>query len=871
MIEAQNHRIEAIRCDNVKENINDVINALLKEKGIQWERTVPNNPHQNGVAKRAFRTIFNRVRACLIDSKLPRYLWREACHIVVDLKNISSCTLLSSEKKTPHEVWKGSKSNLAHLHSFETLCYSNREKAKKLEDQGVKCQLLGYEASNQYRLWDITKQQLIRAAHVSFDEYTTPPEAVGETSDFDYITLDFMFERTEAPRTASEPAAAEERHTEQPQPSEPPARPGNAENDVFEAPDASPESHDLQPAPQTSPQPAPIAPPAGPAPGPTTQTAAPASGPSTQPAAPAPAEAPGARYPQRNRQTEDYALVQNPWNSRRGGNINDPSNEHRAKRFSARIRKVRCDTKYVIPQTWDQVMAHEDAPKWFTATQSEYNNQMRNDTWRTIVSKLEEKVIGGRWVFSLKYDIESNIVRYKARWVAQSFKQVKGLDYNEIFSEVIKSMIWKALLAYAARYDLEAHHVDIITTFLKANLKERILVKQPSSFLKDLDAVCELLRALYDLKQSSREWYECLKDFLLSIDFERLFMNHFVFVHPNDIIVVVYVDDHLIIESSIDDIVALKKQIAKRFQIKNLNDVSQYLSVKVVRDRFNRTMWLTQTSFIRKLVDDCDLTNCRLVSTLMESYPLQVNVRNGREYRASKEEISSYQEILSSLQWLVTMTRQDIAYVVNKLAHFNLNSTSTHFIAIQRVVRYLAGISKLSIRFEPSNNLGQTDDLIEYIDAFYVDDADTKRSHSNYVFLLWNESINCSSKRQNTVATSTIEVEYIDQCNAAKKAYFLAHAFDQLDYTSEESIDLKVDNQSVIKLANNSVNHAKSKHIAIQYHYVREQIEKEDLKLTYININDMVVDGLTKALTKNKFKGYVTMLRLIKSGAFEGI
>ena len=82
------------------------------------------------------------------------------------------------------------------------------------------------------------------------------------------------------------------------------------------------------------------------------------------------------------------------------------------------------------------------------------------------------------------------------------------------------------------------------------------------------------------------------------------------------------------------------------------------------------------------------------------------------------------------------MTRQDIAYVVNKLAHFNLNFTFTHFIAIQRVVRYLANISKLSIRFESSNNLEQIDDLIEYIDAFYVDDANTKRFHSSYVFLL---------------------------------------------------------------------------------------------------------------------------------------
>ena len=104
MIEAQNHRIEIIRCDNVKENINDVINALLKKKNIQWKRIVSNNSHQNDVIERVFRTIFNRVRVCFIDFKLSRYLWKEICHIVVDFKNINSCTLLSFEKKTSHET-----------------------------------------------------------------------------------------------------------------------------------------------------------------------------------------------------------------------------------------------------------------------------------------------------------------------------------------------------------------------------------------------------------------------------------------------------------------------------------------------------------------------------------------------------------------------------------------------------------------------------------------------------------------------------------------------------------------------------------------------------------------------------------------------
>ena len=162
MIKAQGHSIESIRLDNAKENINTITEDLLKEHGIQWEPTVPYNPHQNGVAERAWRTIFSRVCACLYDSKLPRYLWGEACFTIVYLKNISPCTSLDQKElndstgrythnfKTPHEAWFGTKPDLNHLHPFGTLCYANKENTKKLDNQGVKCRLLGYGASNQY-------------------------------------------------------------------------------------------------------------------------------------------------------------------------------------------------------------------------------------------------------------------------------------------------------------------------------------------------------------------------------------------------------------------------------------------------------------------------------------------------------------------------------------------------------------------------------------------------------------------------------------------------------------------------------------------------------------------------------------------------
>ena len=242
-------------------------------------------------------------------------------------------------------------------------------------------------------------------------------------------------------------------------------------------------------------------------------------------------------------------------------------------------------------------------------------------------------------------------------------------------------------------------------------------------------------------------------------------------------------------------------------------------------------------------------------------------MHNDQSYKISLVEVHAYQEILSSLQWLVTITRQNIVYLINKLAQFILNFIFIYMTALQRIVKYLIEISKLSIRFEFDNFENfMKGELIDYIDASYINDVDTKRSHSSYVFMLWNDFINCSFKRQNTIVTLSIEIKYIDQCNATKEIYFLSNIFDQLNYTSKNFIELRANNQSAIKLVNNLISHVKFKHYFIQYHYVREQVTKENLKLEYININDMIVDELTKALKKNKFQGFVKMLRLIKSG-----
>ena len=132
MLKIEEISIQYIRFDNAEKNVNDFIKALLFEHDIQWEFIVFNNSYQNNVTKRAFRTIFNRVRACLYDFKLSWYLWEEVCHTVIYFKNLNSCKHLIN--MISFEIWKDHKSILQHLHSFDIFCIVKKKKAKKLND-----------------------------------------------------------------------------------------------------------------------------------------------------------------------------------------------------------------------------------------------------------------------------------------------------------------------------------------------------------------------------------------------------------------------------------------------------------------------------------------------------------------------------------------------------------------------------------------------------------------------------------------------------------------------------------------------------------------------------------------------------------------
>jgi hypothetical protein len=172
--------------------------------------------------------------------------------------------------------------------------------------------------------------------------------------------------------------------------------------------------------------------------------------------------------------------------------------------------------------------------------------------------------------------------------------------------------------------------------------------------------------------------------------------------------------------------------------------------------------------------------------------------------------------------------------------------TTVHWQTAKGVLRYLSGTPDYGITFGPSD-----DTLIGYCDADYAGDVDTRRSTTGYVFIMGGGAISWSSKRQDTVAASTTEAEYMAAAAATKEALYLSKllADFSIDITP---VKMLADNQSAIKLLRNPISSMRSKHIDVVYHFARERVMRGDITFSYVKTDDMLADILTKALPLSK-------------------
>jgi len=216
-----------------------------------------------------------------------------------------------------------------------------------------------------------------------------------------------------------------------------------------------------------------------------------------------------------------------------------------------------------------------------------------------------------------------------------------------------------------------------------------------------------------------------------------------------------------------------------------------------------------------------------------------------------------YREIIGSLLYAATLTRPDIAFAVSALAQFAQRPARPHWEATKRIMRYLKATRELGLTYGASN-----DGIVGYTDADHASQYH-RHSISGYAFLINGGAISWSSKKQPLVALSTTEAEYIAVAHATKEALCLRAFLGEITRPPSTPMPLHCDNQSAIALSKDGQFHARTKHIDLRFHFIRETVANGDIDIVYCPTQTMVADILTKPLNRGKTGEHTGSLGLL--------
>ena len=503
------------------------------------------------------------------------------------------------------------------------------------------------------------------------------------------------------------------------------------------------------------------------------------------------------------------------------------------------------------PKTIKEALSGDHAKEWKEAADSEYKSLLENETWELVELPPSKRPVKCKWVFKVKHKSDGTVERFKARLVAKGYTQKYGIDYDETFSPVVRFTSIRLLLAYAVQNDMLIHQMDVVTAFLNGELEEEIYMEQPDAYIEPgkEHLVCRLKKSLYGLKQAPRCWNKAFREYLISIGFQQSEADPCVYIQAKDdaiTIIAVYVDDLILITKTKEEMEQVKDSLKIKFKMKDMGKLHYCLGVSIEQDDEQKCLWIHQKQYILNMLAKHGMTDAKTVST-----PSDTSVKLEKDDGVSKDvDGTKYQSLVGSLLYAAIATRPDIAHAVGVVSKFNARPSEAHLTAAKRILRYLKGTSNLALKYKKSDE----EIPIGYSDADWAGDMDDRHSTSGNLFLMSGGAVSWMSKKQATVALSTAEAEYVALSSAAQEAVWIQKLLSDLGTPPDKPMTMMEDNQGAIAIAKNPVAHARTKHIDIRHHYVRELVQKRLIELCYCQTDDMVADVLTKPLTRARFE-----------------
>eukprot|EP00833_Pecoramyces_ruminatium_P017559 jgi/Orpsp1_1/1191591/evm.model.d7180000087207.1 len=514
--------------------------------------------------------------------------------------------------------------------------------------------------------------------------------------------------------------------------------------------------------------------------------------------------------------------------------------------YPPKIKTVNISTR--DPLTFEEAISCPEAHYWIEAIKDELLNFYTNKIFTfTTKTPPKQSIVPNKWIFTTKKNDEGNIIKYKARLVALGCVQKYGFNYDRTYSPTLSYDGVKFLIAFASINDWDIQQLDIKAAYLNADLDKEIYTPVPPGDSNFGKGYWLLNKALYGLKQSGRQWNITISKFLIESGFTQISSEKCLFMKKTknnkiSCLIGLYVDDMLItgIDSEIKNII---NKLKHRFKISKSGPADFILGIKIKRE--NNNYIISQKGFINEILDRFNIKNTKIIKT-----PCTITDNDKNNVPFNK---TTYKSAIGSLIYLSKCTRPDIAFAVNKAARNCENPTINDWRKVINIFRYLNYTKDYKIKYTGKK------EIIAYSDADYAGDKQDRKSTSGFIIFLGGAPISWISRKQNTVATSTAESEYVSTAECIKKILWLRNILYEL-INFNKPITIFTDNlASKISMENCDLN-SKLKHIDIKYHFNKDYLEKKIIRLEYIDSNNMLADALTKDLNSNKIKFFANKI-----------
>ncbi|GJU30483.1 putative ribonuclease H-like domain-containing protein [Tanacetum coccineum] len=794
--------VRRIRTDNGTEFVNQTLREYYEKVGISHETSVARSPQQNGVVERRNRTLIEAARTMLIYAKAPLFLWAEAVATACYTQNRSM--IRRRHGKTPYELLHNKPPDLSYLHVFGALCYPTNDRSVwgKLQPKADIGIFIGYEPTKKaFQIYNRRTRRIIETIHVDFDELTTMASEHSSSGPALHEMTPSLNVDLHAPEV------------------------------IAPIPEAVAPEHAVStglPSSTTVDQDAP----------------SPSNSHTTQ----------GTQTPiishdveEDNHDIEVAHMGNDPY-------FGIPIPEVPSDQSSSDVihtivhpdhQVSEHNSKWTKDHPLENIIGALDRP---VSTRLQLHEQALFCYYDAFLTSVEPKnykeaLTQACWIEAML----GGILKNKARLVARGYRQEEGIDFEESFAPVARLEAIRIFLAFAAHMNMVIYQMDVKTAFLNGNLREEVYVSQPMDFvgsIQNLTMCTKLKKALYGLKQAPRAWYDMLSSFLISNDFSKGSVDPTLFIHRegNELILVqIYVDDIIFAASTPELCDLFAKIMCSKFKMSMMGKISFFLGLQISQSP--RGIFINQSKYALESLKKYGYESCDPVDT-----PMVEKSKLDEDKEGKAVDPSHYRGMIGTLLYL-TASRPDLQFAICMCARYQARPTEKHLNAVKRIFRYLKGTVHRGLWYPKDSSFA----LTAFADADHAGCQDTRRSTSGSIQLLGDRLVSWSSKRQKSAAISSTEAEYIALSGCCAQVLWMRSQLTDYGFGFNK-IPMYCDNKSAIALCCNNVQHSRSKHIDIRFHFIKEHVENGVIELYFVNTEYQLADIFTKALGRERIE-----------------